>query len=66
LAEARHTVRQTATNEDLVIDWSLEEVTPEYFADINQRRSRELGIKEKYGLLPVVSPLPGVNPCITN
>src|SRR5439155_25602065 len=59
-------VRQTAINEDTVIDWSLEEVTPEYFAEINERRSRELGIKEKYGLLPVVSPLPGVNPCVIN
>jgi hypothetical protein len=41
-------VRQTATSEDVVIDWSLDEVTPEYFAEINERRSRELGIKEKY------------------
>ena len=41
-------VRQTATSEDVVIDWSLEEVTPEYFAEINERRSSELGIKEKY------------------
>jgi Domain of unknown function (DUF3883) len=40
--------RQLATDEDVVIDWSLEEVTPEYFAEINDRRSRELGIKEKY------------------
>lgn len=41
-------VRQTATSEDVVIDRSLDEVTPEYFAEINERRSRELGIKEKY------------------
>ena len=41
-------IRQTATDEDEVIDWSLEEVTPEYFGEINDRRTRELGIKEKY------------------
>jgi hypothetical protein len=41
-------VRQTATSEDVVIDWSLEEVTPEYFAEINDRRGSELVIKEKY------------------
>ena len=27
-------VRQTATDEDVVIDWSLDEVTPEYFGEI--------------------------------
>ena len=32
----------------MVIDWSLDEVTPEYFAEIDERRGRELGIKEKY------------------
>ena len=31
-----------------MIDWSLDEVTPEYFAEINERRGRELAIKEKY------------------
>jgi Protein NO VEIN, C-terminal len=41
-------VRQRATAEDVVIDWSLDEVTPEYFAEINDRRSRELAIREKY------------------
>jgi len=41
-------VRETATSEDAVIDWSLDQVTPEYFAEINERRGRELGIKEKY------------------
>jgi superfamily II DNA or RNA helicase len=41
-------VRQTAAIHDAVIDWSLEQVTPEYFAEIDDRRSRELGIKEKY------------------
>jgi superfamily II DNA or RNA helicase len=46
--EVAPTVRQVATNEDIVIDWSLDSVTPEYFAEINDRRSRELGIKEKY------------------
>jgi superfamily II DNA or RNA helicase len=47
-ADVPAAVRQTATSEDVVIDWSLDEVTPEYFAEINERRSRELGIKEKY------------------
>jgi hypothetical protein len=42
------TVRQMATNQDAVIDWSLDAVTPEYFAEIDDRRRRELGIKEKY------------------
>ncbi len=41
-------VRERATAEDVVIDWSLDEVTPEYFAEINDRRGRELAIKEKY------------------
>ncbi len=40
--------RQVAAAADAVINWSLEEVTPEYFGEINQRRSRELGIREKY------------------
>jgi superfamily II DNA or RNA helicase len=40
--------RQVATDQDSVINWSLEGVTPEYFAEIDERRSRELGIKEKY------------------
>ncbi len=41
-------VRQAATDADAVINWSLDEVTPEYFGEIDQRRTRELGIKEKY------------------
>ncbi len=41
-------IRQTAANEDVVIDWSLDSVTPEYFQEIQDRRNRELGIKEKY------------------
>ena len=41
-------VRQTATGEDAVVDWSLDEVTPAYFNEIEDRRNRELGIKEKY------------------
>jgi hypothetical protein len=41
-------VRQAATDEDLVINWSLDEVTPEYFGEIQDRRTRELNIKEKY------------------
>jgi len=40
--------RQTATDEDHIIDWSLDEVTPGYFGEIEDRRKRELGIKEKY------------------
>ncbi len=40
--------RQVATDEDAVINWSLEGVTPDYFAEIDERRDRELGIKEKY------------------
>jgi len=41
-------VREVATNEDQIIDWSLDEVTPGYFGEIEQRRKQELGIKEKY------------------
>jgi hypothetical protein len=41
-------VRQSATDADTVINWSLDEVTPEYFGEIQTRRTRELAIKEKY------------------
>ncbi len=41
-------VRQTATDEDQIINWSLDEVTPGYFAEIQQRRQQELGVKKKY------------------
>src|SRR5208283_805467 len=41
-------IQQAATDQDRVIDWSLDEVTPEYFGEIKDRRTRELGIKEKY------------------
>src|SRR5262249_16780412 len=41
-------VRQSATDEDRTIEWSLEEVTPAYFHEIAERRTKELGIKEKY------------------
>jgi superfamily II DNA or RNA helicase len=41
-------VRQSATAEDQVIDWSLDEVTPSYFGEIETRRKNELSIKEKY------------------
>ena len=41
-------VRQAATDADRVVNWSLDEVTPEYFGEIQTRRTRELGIKEKY------------------
>jgi hypothetical protein len=41
-------VRESAANEDEIIDWSLEAVTPDYFGEIEKRRHRELAIKEKY------------------
>jgi superfamily II DNA or RNA helicase len=41
-------VRQAATDEDHIIDWSLSDVTPAYFGEIETRRHNELGIKEKY------------------
>lgn len=41
-------VREAATDEDQIIDWSLDEVTPGYFGEIESRRQQELGIKEKY------------------
>jgi len=41
-------IRQTATDGDTLINWSLDEVTPGYFGEIQSRRTRELGIKEKY------------------
>ena len=47
-ADVQSNTRKRATDEDVVIDWSLDHVTPEYFAEINERRGRELGIKEKY------------------
>ena len=39
-------LRQSATDEDHTIEWSLEEVTPAYFGEITDRRTRELAIKE--------------------
>jgi hypothetical protein len=47
-AEVPAATRQVAAGEDAVIQWSLEGVTPDYFAEIDERRGRELGIKEKY------------------
>jgi superfamily II DNA or RNA helicase len=41
-------VRQAATEEDQVIDWSLDAVTPAYFGEIEARRKNEVSIKEKY------------------
>jgi hypothetical protein len=41
-------MRQAAADEDRTIEWSLEEVTPAYFKEIADRRTRELGIKAKY------------------
>ncbi len=46
--EAPQAVRKEATDEDLVVNWSLDTVTPEYFGEIVDRRGKELGIKEKY------------------
>jgi SNF2 family DNA or RNA helicase len=40
--------REAATDQDQIIDWSLEEVTPSYFGEIEKRRRNELAIKEKY------------------
>jgi superfamily II DNA or RNA helicase len=40
--------RQAATDQDRVIEWALAEVTPAYFSEINDRRVRELTIREKY------------------
>lgn len=44
----QQSVRQAATDEDQIIDWSLDEVTPVYFGEIENRRHNELSIKEKY------------------
>jgi hypothetical protein len=41
-------VRQAATEEDQIIDWSLDAVTPSYFGEIEARRKNELSIKGKY------------------
>jgi hypothetical protein len=41
-------VREAATDEDQIIDWSLDAVTPDYFGEIETRRQNELGIKGKY------------------
>ena len=41
-------VRQAATDEDHIIEWSLDAVTPAYFGEIETRRQNELAIKEKY------------------
>jgi hypothetical protein len=41
-------VVEAATDENDIIDWSLEAVTPDYFGEIEERRHKELAIKEKY------------------
>jgi superfamily II DNA or RNA helicase len=46
--EIVQSIREAATDQDRVINWSLDEVTPEYFGEITERRTKELGIKEKY------------------
>ena len=50
------TVRQTATNEDAVIDWSLDEVTPEYFA--RDQRAPRPGVGHQGEVRPQVAPVP--------
>ena len=40
-------VRQTATDQDRVINWSLDDVTPEYFGEIKERRSQGIGHQRK-------------------
>jgi superfamily II DNA or RNA helicase len=47
-ADVTQAVREAATDEDRIIDWSVDEVTPQYFGEIEARRKKELGIKEKY------------------
>ena len=42
------TLKAGAASEDEVIEWSLDEVVAPYFAETEERRKRELGIKEKY------------------
>ena len=37
-----------ATGEDEIIEWSLDEVVAPYFGEIEDRRKKELAIKEKY------------------
>ena len=41
-------LRQAAVDEDTIINWSLDSITPEYFQEMQTRRERELAIKEKY------------------
>jgi hypothetical protein len=41
-------LRQAAADEDAVIEWSLDAVVAPYFQEIQQRRARELAIREKY------------------
>jgi superfamily II DNA or RNA helicase len=41
-------VLHAATDEDTVINWSLDNVLEPYFKEIQERRLHELGIKEKY------------------
>jgi hypothetical protein len=41
-------LRAVAADQDAVINWSLDDVVAPYFAEIQQRRSKELSIKEKY------------------
>jgi superfamily II DNA or RNA helicase len=41
-------IKQSAQQEDNVIDWSLNEIVSPYFNEISERRNCELAIKEKY------------------
>lgn len=46
--DLRDELRAVAADQDAVINWSLDDVVAPYFKEIEQRRSRELSIKEKY------------------
>ncbi len=41
-------LKAAAVDEDAVVEWSLDEVVAPYFGEIEERRRRELAIKEKY------------------
>jgi hypothetical protein len=41
-------LKAAAVDEDAAVEWSLDEVVAPYFGEIEERRRRELAIKEKY------------------
>jgi hypothetical protein len=43
-----HDLKTAAVDEDAAVEWSLDEVVAPYFGEIEERRKRELAIKEKY------------------